>query len=59
MKNNKRHIILGTETIRDIKRGQSSLHEKYRERAEELGYHSQVRMKREGGKLIFYVIVEK
>ncbi len=49
--------ILGKEKIKDIKKGSNSLYEKYRKKADALGHTGQVRMKKEHGMLIFYVLV--
>ncbi len=52
-----RNIILGREKILDLKKGSVRLYEKYRDKADTLGYTGQVRMKKEHGMLIFYVLI--
>ena len=58
MKKDRRYKILGEEKIMDIKKGGDKLFIKYRDKADELGYMSQVRMKREGDLFIFYILLE-
>jgi hypothetical protein len=58
MENNKRCRTLGTEKLKDIQKGFDNLYDKYRKKADALGYEGQVRMKREHGKLLFYVEIE-
>lgn len=54
---NKRKKILGVEIIRELKNSDHKLYNKYREKADELGYDGPVRMKIEGGKITFYIIL--
>jgi len=54
---NKIKKILGVEVIRDIKNGDRKLYNKYRKKADDLGYDGPVRMSIEDGKIIFYIIL--
>ena len=57
MENEKRYRTLGREKLRDIKKDSGSLFEKYRKKADDLGHTGQLRMKKEHGMLIFYVLI--
>ena len=53
----KRVKILGKEKISDLKGGSTNLSKKYSDKLEELGISSTLRVKREDGYLVFYIIV--
>lgn len=57
MENEKRYRTLGREKLKDIKKNGDSLYEKYRKKADQLGHTGQLRVKREHGMLIFYVLI--
>lgn len=57
MKKNVRQIILGVEEIMALKNKQNNLYGKYSNKIAQLGYNSELRVKREDGKLIFYIEV--
>ena len=56
MEKGKRRIILGKEKILDLNKG-DKLYNKYRKKADALGHMGHVRVKRENGMLIFYILV--
>jgi hypothetical protein len=57
MENEKRYRTLGREKIKDIKKDSDSLLSKYRKLADALGHTSELKVKREHGMLIFYVLI--
>lgn len=57
MSEEKRYRTLGREKLKDIKKNGESLYEKYRDKADQLGHIGQLRVKKEHGMLIFYVLI--
>lgn len=56
MDNKKKYIILGRENIKGLKKGVTNFYVKYSKIAESLGYYSSLRVKKENGMLIFYIL---
>jgi len=57
MEDGKRYRTLGREKLRELKKNSESLLDKYREKADALGHTGELKMKKEHGMLIFYVLI--